>query len=117
MNSYVVTMNNKKNTPITSVRSCGPATAELFAKCDIHTAEQLIELGADESYSRLMRAGVRPHFICYYALVMGLQGRPWRDCQGEEKAKLRIQFDALKDKNFDAAKNEFEAMLDEMGVR
>ena len=27
---------------------------------------------------------------------MGLQGRPWNDAKGEEKAKLRVRFDALK---------------------
>lgn len=27
---------------------------------------------------------------------MGLQGRPWNDCQGEEKKALRAKFDAIK---------------------
>jgi DNA transformation protein len=27
---------------------------------------------------------------------MGLQGRPWNDCQGDEKAALRLRFDAIK---------------------
>ena len=27
---------------------------------------------------------------------MGLQGRPWNDCKGEEKKALRVKFDALK---------------------
>jgi DNA transformation protein len=29
-------------------------------------------------------------------LVMGLQGRPWNDCQGDEKKALRVTFDAIK---------------------
>ena len=29
-------------------------------------------------------------------LVMGLQGRPWNDCQGQEKAELRRRFDQIK---------------------
>ena len=28
-------------------------------------------------------------------MVMGLQGRPWNDCQGKEKAELRERFDAI----------------------
>jgi hypothetical protein len=29
-------------------------------------------------------------------MVMGLQGRPWNDCQGAEKTALRARFDAIK---------------------
>ena len=39
--------------------------------------------------------GRRPHFIGYYVLVMGLQGRPWNDCKGDEKKALRQRFDAV----------------------
>lgn len=52
-------------------------------------------MGADEAYRRLLESGSRPHFIGYYVLVMGLQGRPWNDCKGEEKKALRRRFDAL----------------------
>ncbi len=52
-------------------------------------------MGADEAYRRLLASGSRPHFIGYYVLVMGLQGRPWNDCKGEEKKALRKRFDAL----------------------
>lgn len=53
-------------------------------------------MGADAAYLRLLRAGHRPHFIAYYALVLGLEGRPWTDLPAEEKAALRRRFDALK---------------------
>ena len=53
-------------------------------------------MGADAAYSLWLAAGNAPHFIGYYALVMGLQGRPWNDCRGAEKAALRARFDALK---------------------
>lgn len=46
-------------------------------------------MGSDEAYLRLLQNGERPHFIGYYVLVMGLQGRPWNDCLGEEKTALR----------------------------
>lgn len=82
--------------PISTLPNLGPASEETFAKAGIHTAEQLRELGADAAYSKLIALGTRPHFIGYYALVMGLQGRPWNDCQGAEKAALRVKFDALK---------------------
>lgn len=82
--------------PISSIPNLGPATEESFAKAGITSARQLRELGADEAYRRWILAGLQPHFIGYYALVMGLQGRPWNDCRGDEKTALRKRFDAIK---------------------
>ena len=82
--------------PISSIPNLGPATEAAFARAGIHSAEELRALGADEAYRRLLLSGTAPHFIGYYVLVMGLQGRPWNDCQGDEKKALRLRFDALK---------------------
>lgn len=82
--------------PISSIRNLGPASEAAFARAGIHTADQIEELGADEAYLRLLQSGSAPHFIGYYVLVMGLQGRPWNDCKGKEKDLLRVRFDALK---------------------
>ena len=81
--------------PVSSIRNLGPASVRSFAKAGIDSAETLRALGPDAAYLRLLKTGTKPHFIGYYALVMGLMGRPWNDCQGEEKAALRVQFDAL----------------------
>jgi DNA transformation protein and related proteins len=81
--------------PISSIPNLGPASEAAFAKAGIHSAEEVREMGADEAYRRLLDNGSRPHFIGYYVLVMGLQGRPWNDCKGEEKKALRKRFDAL----------------------
>jgi len=83
------------SSPVSSIPNLGPASAEAFARSGITTAEEIRELGADEAYRRLLVTGVRPHFIGYYVLVMGLQGRPWNDCKGEEKKALRKRFDTL----------------------
>lgn len=83
-------------TPISSIPNLGPATEAAFAKAGITSAEDLRALGAHEAYRRWLQADLPPHFIGYYVLVMGLQGRPWNDCQGEEKKALRKAFDALK---------------------
>jgi len=104
------------NTQITSIRNLGPAYEEACARADIRSAEQLRELGADEVYSRLLKTGTKPHFIGYYVLVMGLQGRPWNDCKGDEKKALRIRFDAIKDSAFDKGLSELEAALNRIGV-
>lgn len=81
--------------PVSSIPNLGPASELAFARAGITTAEEIHDLGADEAYRRLLDSGSRPHFIGYYVLVMGLQGRPWNDCKGEEKRVLRKRFDTL----------------------
>ncbi len=82
--------------PVSTIPNIGPATEAAFARAGISSAESLRAMGADAAYLRWLTAGLAPHFIGYYALVMGLQGRPWNDCRGAEKAALRARFDALK---------------------
>jgi DNA transformation protein and related proteins len=83
------------SSPVSTIPNLGPASEVAFARAGIDTAEQLRALGADEAYRRLIAAGTSPHFIGFYAMVMGLQGRPWNDCRGEEKKTLRLRFDAI----------------------
>lgn len=102
--------------PLTSIRNIGPAMAEAFARAGIRTAEELRALGTDAAYRRLLENGHRPHFIAYYVIEMGLQGRPWNDCKGKEKSDLRRRFDALKATAWDRGRTELEEMLDRIGV-
>ncbi len=83
-------------TPISSIPNLGPASEAAFARAGITTAEEVRALGPDAAYRALLKAGSAPHFIGYYVLVMGLQGRPWNDCKGDEKKALRARFDAIK---------------------
>lgn len=103
------------SSPISSIRNLGPAMEAAFGAVGIPSAEALRDLGTDAAYARLLRAGHRPHFIAYYVLEMGLQGRPWNDCKGEEKARLRARFDRLKAENI-PDKDPLDAILDEIGV-
>jgi hypothetical protein len=102
--------------PISAIRNLGPATEREFAKVGLTTAEQVEALGADGAYARLLRAGSRPHFIGYYVLHMGLQGRPWHDCKGDEKAALRVKFDALVAGIVSPTPPGIEGILDKIGV-
>jgi len=101
---------------ISSIRNLGPSYEEAFAKIGITTAEDLRDIGADAAYARLLEAGTKPHFIGYYVLHMALQGRPWNDCKGDEKAALRVKFDALKAGSFDKPRSELEDFLNRIGV-
>lgn len=103
--------------PVSSIRNLGSASDKVYARAGIHTAQALRDMGPDEAYRRLLQSGSRPHFIAYYAMVMGLQGRPWNDCQGDEKAALRARFDALKATAAPDGLSGIEAALDAIGVR
>lgn len=103
-------------TPITTIPNIGPASEAAFSRAGIHSAEDLRQIGADEAYRRLLATGSAPHFIGYYVIVMGLQGRPWNDCQGDEKKALRLRFDAIKAGSAKKGRSELEAALDLFGV-
>lgn len=107
--------------PVSSIPNLGPASEAAFARAGIHSADEVRALGADAAYLRLLLTGSQPHFIGYYVLVMGLQGRPWNDCQGAEKKALRVKFDALKAQaaatpTKEKDRSRLEAVLDEIGL-
>lgn len=104
-------------TAISSIRNLGPAMEKALNDVGIMSAEELRAVGADAAYAKMLQNGIRPHFIGYYVLHMGLQGRPWNDCKGDEKAALRKTFDALKADSFDVQQSELEQFLDRIGVR
>ena len=102
--------------PVHAIRNIGPRSVEGFARAGLHTAEDVREIGADVAYARLIAAGTRPHFIGYYALVLGLQGRHWNDIDAQEKAALRGRFDAIVAGAGGKARSALEAELDRLGV-
>lgn len=102
---------------ISTIRNLGPAMESAFARAGIHSAQELRALGTDAAYARLLASGHRAHFIAYYVIEMSLQGRPWNDCQGTEKAALRTRFDALVAAQEPNPKQGIERLLDEIGVR
>lgn len=110
-------MSAPKPDPVSSIRNLGEASNASFARAGIHTAEQLRDLGPDAAYRLLIQAGTRPHFIGYYALVMGLMGRKWNDCKGKEKEDLRKRFDKIKAETEPAPLAGIEKILNEIGVR
>lgn len=101
---------------LTSIPNIGPATAQALRAAGVKDAETLRAMGADAAYAALLRAGNRPHFIGYYVLHMALQGRPWNDCRGAEKAGLRQRFDALVAVTGSGGLTPIEAALREIGL-
>jgi len=106
------------STKPSSIRNLGPASDDFYGRAGIITADHLRDLGPDEAYFLALKAGGKPHFIGYYAMVMGLQGRPWNDCQGTEKKELQARFDAIKARLSpkDKGRSQLETALNELGV-
>ncbi|WP_103334093.1 TfoX/Sxy family protein [Pseudotabrizicola formosa] len=105
--------------PVSAIPNLGPASERAFARAGIHIATDLRAIGPDEAYRRLLLSGTPPHFIGYYVLVMGLQGRPWNDCKGAEKAALRKRFDAITGSTLgtmEKGRSDLEAALSFFGV-
>ena len=101
-----------------AIRNLGPASDIFFARAGITTADELRTLGPDAAYLAALKAGGKPHFIGYYALVMGMQGRPWNDCRGKEKDALLERFNAIKAQLSpkEKGRSQLEAALNEIGV-
>ena len=110
---------DERSDPVSSIPNLGPASEAAFARAGIFSASEVRALGADAAYRRLLQAGTPAHFIGYYVLVMGLQGRPWNDCKGSEKAALRNRFDAIKadfNGSTEKGRSDLEAALSFFGV-
>ncbi|GGF66588.1 hypothetical protein GCM10011402_18600 [Paracoccus acridae] len=102
---------------LTTINTIGPATAKALIAAGIPDAATLRRVGAHDAYRAMLAAGSKPHFIWYYVLVMALQGRPWNDCRGAEKAALRERFDSLVAEVRGQPLSGIEAELDMIGLR
>ncbi len=101
---------------LTTIPNIGPATAQALIAAGIPDADTMRRIGAHDAYRALLISGHAPHFIGYYVLHMGLQGRPWNDCQGAEKQTLRARFDALVAEVRGTPLSGIEAELDMIGL-
>lgn len=101
---------------ISTIKNLGPTMEAELNAAGIMTAQTLRDMGADAAYKRMLEQGTHPHFIGYYVLHMALQGRPWNDCKGDEKAAFRVKFDALKAAHFNVERSELETFMDQIGL-
>jgi hypothetical protein len=101
-----------------TIRNLGPASDIFYGRAGITSAEKLREMGADEAYYQALVAGGSAHFIGYYAMVMGLQDRPWNDCKGLEKDALKDRFNVVKSrlKSTPTSASAFDKELAKLGV-
>jgi hypothetical protein len=107
---------------LTSIHNIGPAMAALLEAAGYDNAEQVHRDGADVVYGNMLAAGAKAHFIPYYALVLGLMGRPWNNATDAEKVAFRSRFDAIKAAHKDVSLDpdlpaDLAIALDHIGVR
>jgi DNA transformation protein and related proteins len=58
-----------------SICNIGPTLEVAFIKAGIEDAQILWDIGVDEGYLKLLKKSVQHHFIGYYVIPIGLQGR------------------------------------------
>jgi hypothetical protein len=107
--------------PPSALRNLGPKSDAAFRRAGIETAEELLALGPEAAYARLLATGVRPHFAMFWALTFAIQDRPWTDLGPEEKRAMRARFDAVVARAIAGhapadARDAIEAELDRFGV-
>ncbi len=98
---------------IQTIRNIGPKMEEHFRKAGFTSAEEIRAAGANESYRRIVAAGMRPHVMAFVALKSGLEGMRWSEVTAEEREALKaVHADILKSER---PESEFEAFLDQIG--
>ena len=76
---------------ISEMRNLGPACQKWLAGADIHTEDQLKELGAVEAYHRAnFFAQKRPHLMFLYALQAAILDIDMRMLSPDDRAALKL---------------------------
>lgn len=73
----------RHETSIETLKNITPNLAFRLERVGINTPVDLINLGANESYKRLIRDGLRKHKRVLYSLVGAIQNRHWVDVAKE----------------------------------
>lgn len=106
---------------ISSLPNLGPGMTEALARGGIHTVTQLRATGADLAYEAVLRAGDRPHFMAFIAIVLALQGRSFRTLDTADKPALRARYDAIRARLKSSAPRADDGLdwaeLDRLGLR
>jgi len=83
-------MNTTKSADFAKLKNLGPSTARMMAEIDVHTVDQLRELGSVETYRRLkFQFGNRVTLVALYALEAALLDRHWLELSAGERLALK----------------------------
>lgn len=77
---------------IESLPNLGPYMARCLREIDVHTADELRDLGAVEAFARLrFRFGREISLNALWAMDAALAGTHWRDVSQQRKARLKAE--------------------------
>jgi TfoX C-terminal domain len=88
-----------KNLRQISELSClGPASEKMLATIDIHTREDLKNIGPVQAYLELEQHYIpKPCLNLLYAMTLALEDRPWSSLTKEERVNLIMEIEAYHD--------------------
>jgi hypothetical protein len=88
-----------QNLQLISELSClGPASEKMLATIDIHTREDLKNIGSVQAYLELEQHHTpKPSLNLLYAMMLALEDRPWSSLTKEERVTLIMEVEAYHD--------------------
>ncbi len=85
-----------QNLQLISELSClGPASEKMLATINIHTREDLENIGPVQAYLELEQHHTpKPSLNLLYAMMLALEDRPWSSLTKEERVYLIMEIEA-----------------------
>lgn len=83
--------------PLSKLRNLGPKSAAWLCAAGIDDLAALREVGVEEAFRRVLSAGHAPSINLAYALYGALHDIDWRGLADDERSRLVLMVDALRD--------------------
>ncbi len=80
-------------TNIADLPNFGPKSQQMLESANIHTVEQLRELGAVRGYLQVKRAGTNASLNLLWAMEGALSGQHWREVAKHERLRLLLELE------------------------
>ncbi|WP_341503428.1 TfoX/Sxy family protein [Gallaecimonas sp. GXIMD4217] len=84
-------------TALRDLPGLGPKSEQWLKQAGIADEAQLRALGAVAAFLRLEQAGLRPSLNFLYALAGAIEGRPWTEIARQEKGRLLLELESLRE--------------------
>lgn len=87
--------NNKKPLQIRDLKGFGPKSEEIFAKIDIHSAEDFLQSDPFELYARLKQSVKGTGLNSIYAMIGAQEDVHWQEIAKTRKEEILIRLDDM----------------------
>lgn len=86
-------------TEISALSNFGPKSQQMLAQADIHTIEQLRELGAVRAYVQVKRSGACSSLNLLWAMEGVLSGRHWQEVARHDRLRLLLELEDVENEH------------------